>query len=81
MKRAQIYLADDEYEALRAKAFQQRTSMSKILRSLVQVTIVGKAKPKPKRYAAGLLELAGLFHETKRDVSERHDDYLWGEAA
>ena len=77
MKRAQIYLDDKEYEALRTKAFQQRTSISKIIRGLVQVSIIGPV-PK-KRYAAGLLELAGTLHDTKRDVSERHDDYLWGE--
>lgn len=78
MKRAQIYLDDTEYEALRAEAFKRRASVSKLLRELVQINIIGK--PKKKRYAAGLLELAGLFHETRPDVAERHDDYLWGEA-
>jgi len=80
MKRAQIYLEDAEYEALREAAFKRRSSISSVLRHLIQVSIVGKpAKPK-KRYAAGLLELSGLIHETRSDVAERHDDYLWGEA-
>ena len=79
MKRAQIYLGDEEYEAVRAEAFKRRASISFVLRELVQVNIVGR--PKTKRYAAGLLELAGIAHETKSDVSERHDEYLWGEAA
>lgn len=78
MKRAQIYLEDDEYETLRRAAFQRRVSLSGMLRHLIQVSIIGTSKPK-KRYAAGLLELAGIAHETRRDVSERHDDYLWGE--
>ena len=78
MKRAQIYLEDEEYEALRSAAFKQRASISSVLRHLVQINIIGK--PRKKRYAAGLLELVGLVHETKRDVSVRHDDYLWGEA-
>ena len=79
MKRAQIYLGDEEYEALRAAAFKQRASISSVLRGLVQVSIIGK--PKKKRYAAGLLELAKQLnlHDTKRDVSERHDEYAWVE--
>ena len=80
MKRAQIYLGDEEYEALREAAFKRRASISSVLRELIQVTIIGKPRKPKKRYAAGLLELAGIAHETKSDVSERHDDYLWGEA-
>ena len=80
MKRAQIYLEEDEYEALRQAAFKKRTSISAILRGLVQVSVIGRARKPAKRYAAGLLEMAGTLHDTKRDVAERHDDYLWGEA-
>lgn len=81
MKRAQIYLGDEEYEALRAEAFKRRQSISSVLRSLVQVSIVGRPQRGKKRYAAGLLELARQLnlHDTAHDVSERHDDYAWGE--
>ena len=78
MKRAQIYLEEGEYEALRTMAFKQHASISGVIREWVQRNCLGMPKAK-KRYAAGLLELAGKFHETKTDVSERHDDYLWGE--
>ena len=80
MKRAQIYLDDQEYEAVRTEAFKRRTSISSILRGLIQVTILGKPQAK-KRHAAGLLELAKQLnlHDTARDVAERHDDYLWSE--
>lgn len=78
MKRAQIYLEDEEYEAVRTEAFKRRASLSAVLRQLIQADIMGKSTPK-KRYAAGLLKLAGIGHETRSDVSERHDDYLWGE--
>lgn len=76
MKRAQIYLEDEEYEAVRAEAFKRRTSISAILRNLIYVTIIRHPK---KRYAAGLDAIVGMVHETKPDVAERHDDYLWGE--
>ena len=76
MKRAQIYLEDDKYEALRAEAFKRRTSISAVLRHLIQVSIIGKPK---KRYAAGLDAIIGMVRD-KPDVARRHDDYLWGDA-
>lgn len=77
MKRAQIYLEDNEYEALRTEAFKRRQSISSVLRELVATKVMGKRKPNA---AAGLMELIGLVHETKADVAERHDEYLWGDA-
>lgn len=79
MKRAQIYLNDDQYEALRTKAFQQRTSMSALVGELVRVHIIGR--PKPVRPGRGLDAIIGMVRDSKRDVARRHDDYLWGEAS
>ena len=76
MKRAQIYLQDDEYEAVRAEAFKRRASISAVLRHLIDVSIIGRRK---KHYAAGLDAIIGMVHDTKTDVAERHDDYLWGD--
>ena len=80
MKRAQIYLDDEVYEAVRAAAFQRRTSISSLLQQWARDNTIGT--PKKKRYAAGLLELAKQLnlHETAHDIAERHDDYLWGES-
>ncbi|MBI3322227.1 MAG: hypothetical protein HYZ94_00925 [Candidatus Omnitrophica bacterium] len=79
MKRAQIYLDDEVYEAVRTAAFQRRTSISSLLQQWARERTLGA--PKKKRYAAGLLELAKQLnlHDTAHDVSERHDDYAWGE--
>ncbi len=79
MKRAQVYFDDDKYEALRAKAFQQHSSISSILRDLVQVYIIGK--PKRARSKGGLDAIIGMVRDPKRDVARRHDDYLWGDAS
>ena len=79
MKRAQIYLDDAEYEALRARAFQRRTSISAILRGLVQINIIGK--PRRARPNGGLDAIIGMVRDPKPDVARRHDDYLWGDAA
>ena len=79
MKRAQIYLDDEVYEAVRVAAFQRRTSISSLMQQWAREKTLGA--PKKKRYAEGLLALAKQLHlhETARDVAERHDDYLWGE--
>ena len=78
MKRAQVYFDDEVYEAVRTEAFQRHTSISSLLQQWAREKTLGA--PKKKRYAAGLLELAKQLHlhDTARDVSERHDDYLWG---
>ena len=77
MKRAQIYLGDDEYEALRAEAFKRRASISAVLRALVASEVMGRRKKR----RAGLDAIVGMVRDTKTDVSERHDDYLWGDAS
>jgi hypothetical protein len=78
MKRAQVYLGEEEYEALRTAAFKRHESISNVVREWVQEHLLKNGKHQ-KRYAAGLLEMAGILHETTPDVSERHDDYLWGD--
>ena len=79
MKRAQIYLEDQKYEALREAAFRRHASISSVLGELVDLYIV--EKPKKARSPGGFLsDIVGIAHETKPDVAERHDDYLWGDA-
>ncbi len=79
MKRTQIYFNEREYEAVRETSFRQRISISALIRRLVDEQLLGRPRHKPG--ARGLLALAGLVHERKADVAERHDDYLWGDAA
>ena len=77
MKRVQACFDDEVYEAVRAAAFKRRTSSSSLLQQWARGGTLGT--PKEKVYAAGLLELAGIFHDSKHDISERHDDYAWGD--
>lgn len=77
MVRAQVYFNEQEYEAVRQAAFKERVSISALVRRLVDEQLLGRKKK--KRGAEGLLSLIGMFRETKSDVSERHDHYLWDE--
>ena len=80
MKRAQVYMDDDEFEAVRVEAFKRHTSLSSVFRHLVRVNIMREPKQVKDRYAANLDAIIGMVHDPKPDVAERHDDYLWGEA-
>ncbi len=77
MKRAQIYLEDGEYEAVRQEAFQHHASISAVLRELIQKELLGKPR---KSSAKGLDGIIGMVRDPKTDVAVRHDDYLWGDA-
>ncbi len=80
MVRSQIYFKEEQYETLRKLSFKEHVSISEMVRRFVGNQITSKKTPKRKKSAAAvLLSLAGLCHETKKDVAERHDDYLWGE--
>lgn len=77
MVRAQVYFDEKEYEAVRQAAFHNRVSISALIRRLVDEQILGRKTNRKK--TAGLASLIGMFRETKSDVAQRHDDYLWGE--
>lgn len=77
MVRAQVYFEEQEYEAVRKAAFQERISISALMRRLVDEQLLRK-KPKKKSGFGALLSMSGMIHD-KPDVAERHDDYLWGE--
>lgn len=78
MVRAQVYFDEQEYEAVRQVAFKERKSISALIRKLVDEQLLNRTAKK-KKGAEGLLSLIGMFRETRSDVAERHDDYLWGE--
>lgn len=81
MRRAQVYFDEREYEAVREVSFKERISISALIRRLVDEQLLGRTRKKKKNAAAWLLSMAGTIHDPKRDVAERHDDYLWGEEA
>ncbi len=75
MVKTQIYLNEAEYEALRGLSYKERVSISKIIRRLVDENLL--TTKKKKSGVDWLLSIAGTLHDTKSDVSVRHDDYAW----
>lgn len=78
MKRTQIQLGDEAYEALRAKAFTTGRSLAAVVREAVEQYLGGKPAKKPKVRIEDLTWLGSGRSEGTGpgDIGERHDDYL-----
>ena len=75
--RTQVQLGEDQYRNLKQEAFRRGVSMSALLRE-----ILVERYTKPRRSQADIevgLRMVGLASDSVDDVSERHDDYLYGE--
>lgn len=73
-----VYLDHEQLQALRAEARVQRIPLAELMRRLVQQHLDGRQgapPPSPDAY----LKIVALGSSGRRDVSERHDQYL-GEA-
>ena len=74
VRRTQVYLEHGLYEALRREAFAERKTISARLREILARHF--NPRGKPKRGAAGLLEISGMVKGLEPDLGRRHDDYL-----
>ncbi len=74
MVRTQLQLDNTTYDAIRARAHQERRSMSAVVREILHEHLSGQcrtARPKPK-----MLSFIGSGNSGLTDVSVRHDEYL-----
>lgn len=76
IKRLQVYIEPELYEALRRESFRLRRSLSSLVRDSVAERYAPAAAGAG---AAKLLAASGSLHDKASDVSERHDEYLWKE--
>lgn len=67
MHRTQIYLNDDEYEALRKEAFNKHCSISELIRDAIDSEFLEESKHK----AVNLKGIIGMFKDEKTDVSKK----------
>ena len=77
-RRRKFYLDPERIQQLRAEARRQGTSLLEVIRQLVQRHFEGKVPP-PAPPPAAHLKLVGLGSSGRRDIADRHDQYL-GEA-
>ena len=75
MVRTQVYLSEQQHQALRRAAAREGVSMTALLRRIVERELVSEAAgPRPRKDA--MMAFVGLGSVGPDDTSERHDDAL-----
>jgi hypothetical protein len=77
MVRAQVQLSEAQHRVLREEAFRRNTSISAIVRELVDDAF-RQTRPRPRDNPAAWAWL-GCARDSAEDVAEHHDAYLTGE--
>ena len=75
-KRTQIYLTRSQHSALQRAARTRNVSLAEVVREAVDAYLTRKPGPEPGG-PDPLADLIGCF-EGPGDLSDRHDDYLYG---
>jgi hypothetical protein len=73
-----VYLESEELHALRVEAAKKGISLAELMRRLVRQHIENR-HPKSPASAKAYLKIVALGSSSRKDISERHDQYL-GEA-
>ena len=76
MHRTQIYLGDDQYHVLRARARKLGTTLAALIREILDQHLQGK--PPGRRGKDPFDEVIGIGDGGGQAVAENVDDYLYG---
>jgi hypothetical protein len=75
MVRTQISLTEEQYATVKGIAAARGMSFSAVIRETVDNLAAMSNRPA----VDSLLSIAGIGDSGRSDISERHDDYLYGE--
>lgn len=76
MKRTQIQLEEKVFEALREKAFQEKISLAKLIRTSLRQTLFSLEIKRPARLASAFSFVGAGKYAKKGSASEKHDETL-----
>ena len=76
MVRTQVQLTERQYGALKKAAGRKGVSMAELIRQGVEKVLSSSASLDEEERGKRALDIAGRFHSSRSDVSEKHDDYL-----
>lgn len=79
MIRTQVYLDDDVYQQIRLQARLQNQPAASLIRRFLRVGLVREKKQRTLTAGRALLRIAKTAVKGPRDLSRRHDDYLYGD--
>jgi hypothetical protein len=76
MVRTQIQLTEEQAEALKSLAAEQRVSVAELIRQSVDQLIQSTENLSRTERRKRAMSVVGMFHSGQHDISSRHDDYL-----
>ena len=76
-KRLTLELPVDQYDYLRKEADARRTTVSGLIRKLIEESRFGQIKEAVRREADPLYDRRGSFNGPS-DLADNHDGYLYG---
>jgi len=79
MRRTQIQLEENVFEALRAQAFQEKCSLASLIRATLRQSFP-HAEEKHIAHSVQSFSFMGKGKSAQKSVSKRHDKALWEEA-
>ncbi len=76
MIRTQIQLTETQARTIRKVAMDQGTSMAEIIRRAIENMVQRSPKVSSQERVKRAIEIVGKFRSGKRNVSQKHDEYL-----
>ncbi len=74
-RRTQIYLTEDQYSILTKQASKRRVPLAQLIRQAIDRFIPELIKKSPEKDS--LSKIIGLGESGQKDISEKHDKYLY----
>lgn len=76
MIRTQIQLTETQARTLKKVAMEKGTSVAEVIRRAVDNMVQRSPKVSSEERIKRALEIVGKFRSGRRDVSQKHDEYL-----
>jgi hypothetical protein len=76
MVRTQIQLTETQARTLKKVAMDKGTSVAEVIRRAVDNMVQRSPKVSSEERIKRALEIVGKFRSGRRDVSQKHDEYL-----
>lgn len=76
MLRTQIQLTEEQAKRIKAAAARRGVSMAELVRQAIDLFIRRSGEKSDDEMRDRAIAAAGSFHSRRRDVAQRHDEYL-----
>jgi hypothetical protein len=79
MIRTQVYITDEQARDIKLRAMREKKREAEVIRDLLSEGLKTSSSRHTESTGDSLLRLAAIGGKGPADLSQRHDDYLYGE--